>query len=160
MGITIFFNRDEDQWKVTMNTTYTIISTGNGIYSFYCRKRAHLSWQCKKVNNFASSHILFPLSFSSTRLTFHFLSVNASRDAHLFLSEWWVSTSFSCIDELLMSCHVLNTIRESIIQPFKSIDSMTLNFFPFKNFAANHKQAFVCFVNFSRFIVEWTCPLI
>lgn len=35
------------------------ISTGNGIHSFYCRKRKHLQWQCwkKKVNRFASSHI-------------------------------------------------------------------------------------------------------
>lgn len=82
---------------------HTIISTGNGIYSFYCRKRKHLQWQRwkKKVNSFASFLPFFVLPF----LCWH------SRCDIYSLSKWWVSTSFSCVDELDVTYVHIKTYR-------------------------------------------------
>lgn len=65
---------------------HTIISTGNGIYSFYCRKRKHLQWQRwkKKVNSFASFLLFFCFAvfvlafemrhlFAFKMMSFHFI---------------------------------------------------------------------------------------
>lgn len=109
-----------DQWRAEQNKSIltTIISSGNGIHSFYCRKRAKFPLKMfkKKVNKFAKLPPFMFIFFSHS--LFIFLPV--SWDAHLCFVQWWASTSFSMyINALNVTVCVLFIEQYTTIQSYK-----------------------------------------